>query len=164
MNWYKRAKKETDKGIPLNERIVGLGFFGLNLFGLFYFLTHQIQDTGFFTDEFNIIGMIFLYGFFLMWMITSGLESILSQKLASRLFDTFGGIIFASISGLYLLIVFPFDFTLFTAVLPENLIWIFSWVTDDIAKVVLFLSFILHLIAAIVSPVIYKVVEINHSI
>ena len=56
--------------------------------------THQIWSTGFFTSTFGTIEMIMLYGSWIAWIITAGLEGVLGQRLLSRLFDTFGGIIF----------------------------------------------------------------------
>ncbi len=65
--------------------------------------------------------MIMLYGSWVAWIITAGLEGVLGQRLLSRLFDTFGGIIFMAVATVWLLVVFPFEFVYFAEVLPDFL-------------------------------------------
>ena len=121
-NWFSRGKEDADRGIPRNERIVGVGvFFAGSVFVLFYLGFHQFWSTGFFTSAFGIMEMIMLYGSWICWIITSGLEGVFGQRLLSRLFDTFGGIIFIVLATAWLFVVFPFEFTYFANVLPSFL-------------------------------------------
>ena len=83
--------------------------------------------------------MIALYGFFLVWIITAFLEGILGQRLASRVFDVFGGIIFATLSLAWLSLVFPFEFAYFADVLPDFLRFFVGWISNDIARVIMIL-------------------------
>lgn len=154
-----KAKEEAAKGIPTGDRVVSAVLFLFSSLMLIYFLNHELQNTGFYTEEFGIIGKSFNYGFFIMWIITAGLEGILGLRFYSRFFDVFGGIVFAAVATLYLFIVFPFDFEFFKLLLPENIQFIFSWITSDIARVLLFLSFLFHFIAIFISPVAYKFIE-----
>ena len=113
-NWFSRGKAEADKGIPKNERIAGIGFFFAgSILVVLYLAAHQIWSTAFFTAKFGTIEMIMLYGSWISLSISSGLEGILGKRLISRLFDTFGGIIYIAVATAWLLIVFPFDFTYF---------------------------------------------------
>jgi hypothetical protein len=51
-NWFSRGKAEADKGIPKNERIVGIGFFFTgSVLIILYLAAHQIWSTGFFTAK-----------------------------------------------------------------------------------------------------------------
>jgi hypothetical protein len=118
-NWFSRAKAEADKGIPKNERIAGIGFFFTSsILMVIYLAARQVWSTGFFTAKFGTIEMVMLYGSWIAWVITSGLEGLLGKRLLSRLFDTFGGIIFIVVATAWLLVVFPFEFTYFADVLP----------------------------------------------
>ncbi|MEJ2241329.1 MAG: hypothetical protein P8Y18_04215 [Candidatus Bathyarchaeota archaeon] len=163
-NWLSRAKAEADKGIPKNERLAGIVFFFTgSVLMIIYLAAHQIMSTGFFTAKFGTIEMVMLYGSWIAWSITSGLEGLLGQRLLSRLFDTFGGIIFIAVATAWLVIVFPFDFTYFANVLPEFLRFLVQWVSNDIARVIMVLYTIAMGIAAIYAPIGYKFLKLNRS-
>jgi hypothetical protein len=163
-NWFSRAKAEADKGIPKNERIAGVGlFFVGSILIIVYLAAHQILSTGFFTAKFGSIEMFMLYGSWIAWSITSGLEGILGQRLLSRLFDAFGGIIFITVATAWLLVVFPFEFTYFADVLPNFLRILVQWISNDVARMIMVLYTIAMGIAAIYAPIAYKIIRINRS-
>jgi hypothetical protein len=163
-NWFSRAKAEADKGIPKNDRIAGIGFFFAGSVLMFLYLVfHQIWSTGFFTTKFGPIEMIMLYGSWISLSISSGLEGILGKRLLSRLFDTFGGIIFIAVATAWLLVVFPFEFTYFADVLPDFLRFLVQWISNDIARVIMVLYTIAMGIAAVYAPIGYKFIKIKSS-
>ena len=163
-NWFSRGKAEADKGIPKNERIAGIGFFFAgSVLMVLYLAAHQIWSTGFFTTKLGTIEMILLYGSWIAWIITSGLEGVLGQRLLSRLFDTFGGIIFIAVATGWLLVVFPFEFTYFADVLPDFLRFLVQWISNDIARVVMALYTVAMGIAAVYAPIGYKFFRIKRS-
>jgi hypothetical protein len=163
-NWFSRGKAEADKGIPKNERIAAIGFFFAgSVLMILYLAAHQILSTGFFTTQFGPIEMIMLYGSWISLVISSGLEGILGQRLLSRLFDTFGGIIFIVVATAWLVIVFPFDFTYFANVLPDFLRFLVQWISNDIALILMALYAIVMGIAAIYSPIAYKFIKIKRT-
>lgn len=160
-NWYERAKLAAEEKLPLNERIFGILIIVFCILAILYFAAHQLLATGFFTPKFGIMEMIFFYGFWLMWIITATLESILNQRLLSRIFDSFGGILFAVIACMWLLIVFPFDFSYLADLLPGPIRFLIQWISNIVARVIIAILFILHLIAAVYSPIAYKIVELK---
>ncbi len=161
-NWLSRGKAEADKGIPKNERIVGIGFFfTCSVLMILYLAAHQIWSTGFFTSKFGTTEMIMLYGSWISWTITSGLEGLLGKRLFSRLFDAFGGIIFIAVATAWLVVVFPFDFTYFADVLPGFLRFLVQWISNDIARILLGLYAIVMGIAAVYAPIAYKFIRIK---
>jgi len=161
-NWYSRGKAEADKGIPKNERIAGIGFFfSGSILVVLYLAAHQIWSTGFFTAKFGTIEMMMLYGSWISLSISSGLEGLLGKRLLSRLFDSFGGIIYIAVATAWLLVVFPFDFTYFANVLPDFLRFLVQWISNDIARIVMVLYTIAMAIAAIYSPIAYKFIRIK---
>jgi hypothetical protein len=163
-NWFSRGKAEADKGIPKNERITAIGFFFAgSVLMILYLVSHQIWSTGFFTTKFGPIEMILLYGSWISLSISSGLEGILGQRLLSRLFDTFGGIIYIVVATVLLIVVFPFDFTYFANVLPDFLRFLVQWISNDIARILMVLYAIVMGIAAIYSPIAYKFIRIKRS-
>lgn len=159
--WFSRAKADADKGIPADERLSSTVIAIFSVLMVVFFLSHQTQSTGFFTAEFGTLERFLFYGYWLVWLTTATLEGILGLRLASRLFDVFGGIIFLLISTIVLLIIFPFDFQHLATSLPDAMKFILQWVSDDIARVVMGLGVIGLLFATIYSPIAYKFVDLK---
>lgn len=158
-NWYFWAKAEAEKRIPNHERIFGIILVIISILMILYLGVHILQSTGFFTSKFGLLEMFFLFGFFVFYIITSGLQGLLKRRFLSRLVDVFGGVIFTIIAITYLLIVFPFEFAYFANVLPESIRFIVQWISNDIARVIMVLLFIIHLIAVFYSPIAYGFVD-----
>jgi hypothetical protein len=159
--WFTRAKVDSEKDLPRNERVFGIGIVIFCVLMIIFFGFHQIQSTGFFTLNFSALEMLLFYGFWIFWITTASLEAILSQRLISRIVDTFGGLIFATISITLLLIIFPFNFSHLADILPESIRFLIQWISNDIARVIMVLIIIAHLFAAIYSPFAYKFVDKN---
>jgi hypothetical protein len=157
--WFSRGKAAAEEPLPSGERAFGIGIVIVSVLMILFFSSHQMQSTGFFTSKFGALEMLFLYGFWIFWITTAGLESILSQRLMSRIVDTFGGIIFAVIAIGWNLVVFPFDFSNFANVLPESIRFIVQWISNDIAWVIMLILMILHLLAGIYCPFAYKFID-----
>ena len=160
-SWFSRAKTEADKGIPRGERGFGIALVVINIFMIVYFTTHQMRSTGFFTESFGPLETFFLYGYSVFWIISAGLEGVLGQRLLSRLFDVFGGVLFAGICIIWLLVIFPFKFTYFADVLPNSIKFIIQWISNDIARIIMVLGIIMHLGASIYCPIGYKFIDIK---
>ena len=153
--------RQAAKSIPANERISSIIFFVVFAIGFWYLLALKKQDSKFFTAAFNDKDVVALYSFLLVWCITAGLDGILGLRWWSRLFDSFGAILVAALACLWLFIRFPFDFSYFSELLPANLQWLLSWITNGVGRVVLFLSFVFHLAAAVYSPFAYALVKLK---
>jgi hypothetical protein len=160
-NWLSRAKAEADKGVSNSDRFTGIALVVGNIVMILYFISHQMQSTGFFTPKFGALEMFLLYGSLVAWIITGSLDGILNQRLMSRLFDVFFGLIFLTISLVWLLVTFPFEFAYFADVLPEGLRFLVQWISNDIAQGIMLLGTILLVVAEIYSPIAYKFVNIK---
>ena len=162
-SWLARGKAEAEKGIPSGERGVGIVIVVFSVLMVLYYAAHQIQSTGFFTEKFGTLEMVMVYGFWGFWIGSAGLEGVLGRRLLSRLFDVFGGLIFATICIAWLLVVFPFEFAHFADVLPDSLRFLMRWISNDIARVLMVLGIIVHLGAAVYCPIAYKFVGKEHT-
>lgn len=161
-NWFSKGKAEADKGISKRERWVGIGFFFTgSVLMIMYLAAHQMWSTGFYTAKFGAIEMFMLYGSWIAWFVTSGLDGVLGKRFLSRLFDTFGGIIFIAVATAWLVMVFPFDFTYFANVLPGLLRFLVQWISNDIARILMVLYAIAMGIAAIYAPIGYKFIKVK---
>jgi hypothetical protein len=162
-NWLSRAKTEANKDVPKNDRFTGVALVVVNALMIAYLGFHQMGSTGFFTPKFGTLEMFLLYGSLVAWIITGSLDGIFGQRLLSRLFDVFGGILFITVSLVWLLLTFPFDFTYFADVLPDFLKFLVQWISNDIARVMMVLGTVVLVVAAVYSPVAYKIVNIKRS-
>ena len=160
--WFARAKTAAEEALPRNERVFGIAIVLFCILMIIFFITHQMNSTSFFTSEFGALEMLFFYGFWIFWITTAGLDAVISQRLLSRIVDTFGGLIFATISIAILLFLFPFEFTHLANGLPESIRFLVQWISNDIARVIMVLLVIVHLAAAIYSPFAYKFVDKKH--
>jgi hypothetical protein len=162
--WFSRAKAAAEEILPQNERVFGIAIIVFCILMIIFFITHQMNSTGFFTSKFGALEMLLFYGFWFFWITTASLEAILNQRLLSRIVDTLGGLIFATISIAILLVLFPYDFTHLPEALPESIKFLISWISNDIARIIMVILIIAHLAAAIYSPFAYKFADKNRFI
>jgi len=119
-----------------------------------FYLYHQIANTGFFTSNFGGWAMFAFYGSIMLSLVSPIARAVIGRRNRVRPLEAACNIFFA-FSSLYLLIIFPFNFAHFGDALPGAIRFLLSWVTNDIAKVVLVLAFIGGLISAGVNIVRY---------
>lgn len=162
-NWYTRAKAEASKDISRSDSVVGVAIGTFSILMLSYFIAHDLQSTGFLTLGFKTAERFLLYGSLVFWIITSSLDAIFNKRFLSRLIDTFGGVFFVCFGFAWFFIVFPFEMTYFADLLPESLRFLVRWISNDVAKVLLGVGFIIHLGAAIYCPVGYKFIVWKRS-
>ena len=162
-SWFDRAKAEANKGVSNSDRFTGIFLVVVSVLLILYFVAHQMGSTGFFTPKFGALEMLMLFGSLAAWITTGSLDGILSQRLLSRLFDVFFGLIFLTISLIWLLLTFPFNFTYFADVMPDFLRFLVQWISDDIARGIMVVGIILLIVAEIYSPIAYKFVNIKLS-
>ncbi|MHA1945460.1 MAG: hypothetical protein ACXAC6_17155 [Candidatus Hodarchaeales archaeon] len=151
-HFSKRAEEEL--GDDISSEDIGASIFILIVCGFFglAFITHQTGSTGFFTSKFSTLEMVMLYGMLLYWITTSVLI-LIGQKNPSRNLDSYGGLLFAAFATVWLIVVFPFDFTYFAEVFPVFLRFLLQLISNEIAFVILFLLFIGQSFAAIYAPI-----------
>jgi hypothetical protein len=162
-SWFSRGKVEAEKGIPFSERTVGIAIVVFSILMMSYLVAHQVRSTGFFTAAFGRWAMLMLYGVLTLGIISAGLEGVFGQRLYSRLFDVFGGLILASICTVWLVVVFPFEFAHFADVSPDSVSFLVQWISNDIARVLMVLAIIVYLGAALYCPIAYRFVSRERS-
>jgi hypothetical protein len=108
------------------------------------------MSTDFFTSKFGPLEIIMLYGPLIFWIATSTLI-LIGQKNPSRNLDSFGGLFFATFAISWNLVVFPFEFAYFADVLPDFLRFLLGWISYEVARVLILLLIIVHLVFAVYS-------------
>ena len=147
--WSKSVEKEMDDTMEDSERVMGKGIILIGVVGVLYFVAHHILSTGFFTATFGALEMVFLYGYLAAMIVSGILYGFLGRKHLSRYFDVFGGMFFAAVAMIWLFVVFPFDFVYFADVLPDFLKFFVQWISNDIARVVMVLIIIVHVVGQV---------------
>jgi hypothetical protein len=107
--------------------------------------------------------MLVLYGSLMEWIAVAVLEA-LGRKHLARDIDAFGGIIFITIGGIWLLVVFPFEFAPFADALPVSLRFLVQWISNDIARGVIVLWTVVNWIAAVYYGVLRVFVRKAHAL
>jgi hypothetical protein len=146
----KTAKEELSNEIAVDDKVASIILIIVNGLLGYFLIIHQTAATGFFVPNLGLYDMIMIYGIPIYWITTSALI-LVGQKHPSRDLDSYGGLFFATFAFGWLLVVFPFDTTYFTAALPEALRFLVQWVTTEIALALLFVFFVVHLVLAIYS-------------
>jgi len=163
-NWFaRRAKTEAKKDIiPSSERFGNIvGLVVILLIGL-YFVAHQMWSTGFFTSEFDTLIMILFYVSLMFGIFSNVVKVLFGRKNLARPVDVFE-FLFATVATSWLFVVFPFEFAYFADVLPDFLRFLVQWISNDIARVIIVILCILHMLAAVYSSLAYNFVELKDS-
>lgn len=151
-SWFSRlVKKEVEYADPYEDRGLSIAIVVVGVLVGSYFIAHQVRSTAFFTAAFGSLEIVLLYGTLLFWIATCALI-IVGQKNRSRDLDL-GGLFFATAAFAWLLVAFPFDFAHLADVAPDSLRFLVQWVSNDVVRVLIALSLILHLGLAVFSAV-----------
>jgi hypothetical protein len=106
-----------------------------------FLLYHQLADTGFYTDEFGFLEMVCLYGPAILALIAPIARVVTGRRNPARPFEAFTNLI-QTFTAIWLLTVFPFDYTHLADALPGPIRFVLSWVTDDIARIIFIIMII----------------------
>ena len=115
-----------------------------------FFEAHQYGATGFFTSEFRALEMLALYGPIYLSLIAPIVRAVMGRRNPGRLWEALSSLALA-VGSYWLWQTFPFDFTHLGDVFPAVLRLPFSWVTDNIGRVLLLVQIILGPITALVN-------------
>lgn len=113
-----------------------------------FFLHHQAAHTGFFTEKFGPFEMLCFYGSILLSPTAAIVRAATGRRNAGRLFEVVVNI-YGALAALWLLSVFPFDFSHFAAALPAGLQVALAWVNDFFGRIGLMLEVVIGAIAAL---------------
>jgi hypothetical protein len=158
--WNKENQAQIHKRRGTNEILSAGQRFGeavsavIVLLILAFYLYHQVANTGFFTSKFGGWEMFAFYGSILLSLVPPIGRAVIGRRNPVRPVEAACNLFFA-FASLWLLFVFPFNFAHFANALPGGIRFALSWVTDDIAKLVLVLVFLGTLISAAVNIVKY---------
>ena len=155
-NWFtKHAESEAKKDVlKLSERageVIGILCI---LILVSFFIIHQTSSTGFFTSKFGQLEQFLFYGSLAFGIIPNIGKIIVGRKNPIRPLEAFGAF-FSFIALVWLLQVFPFDFTYLTDILPDFLRMITAWISNDIAKIFMIIGIVGSFVTALYITALY---------
>jgi hypothetical protein len=150
----RNRNKNNNEILSLGQRFGELVSVVIVLLIFGFYVYHQVANTGFFTSNFGVWEMFAFYGSILVSLIPPISRALIGRRNPVRPIEAFCNLFFA-FASLCLLFVFPFNATHFAYALPTATRFAFSWVTNDIARIVLVLMFIGGMISAFVNIVRY---------
>ncbi len=130
----KQALKDNMKPSERGGEIVGvivIGFIAL------FFYAHETEATGFFTSSFGGIEALLLYGAILIGMAGPVARFLTGRRNKSRPPELIASVFWIVASAWFVMVVFPFNFAHFADVMPDFLRVLVSWITNDIARVLI---------------------------
>ena len=135
MAWFAaQAKKESIRdALPMGERVGQVAGIVITALVLAFFYIHQTRPTHFFTDEFGPLATGVFYLVLIFGIVPMLVKLATSSRNDTRLWEGINMAVFA-VGGLYLLVLWPFDFSHFAEPLPRALEPALEWVTDTIAR------------------------------
>ena len=160
-NWYARhAEAEAKKDILSFSKRVGEGVGAGILVILFYvfYVVPQTSSTGFFTSKFGPVETFLVWVPTLLAVVTTVAKVVVGRKNMLRPFETFQmGL--GAVGGVWLFVVFPFDFSHLADVLPDFLRFLLLWISNDVAKVLMAIGIIAFSAAAVYTATLYVFVR-----
>lgn len=159
-SWTKRmAKKQADRDRLRNGERIGELFAALviSLIGS-YFISLQVDKTGFFTPSFGTLDAVLFYGTMFFGIVPALGRALFGRRNAIRPVDFVGSVLFI-VSASWFLTHWAFDFSHFADGLPQSLRFIISWVTDGLAQALLAIALALTVLVAIWTALQYYIVR-----
>jgi hypothetical protein len=131
-------------------------FFGafISFLVILYFFASQANGTGFFTSGFGPVEQMMFYGPMLFGIAVGIIRGAYGRKNAIRPLEVLRSA-FLAISAFWLLLVFPFEFTHLTALVPLFIQLAFSWVSNPVGQLVLVLMGLGGLVSMFFNAVVY---------
>jgi hypothetical protein len=127
-----------------------------------FYAYHQVMHTGFFTAGFGPLEMLCLYGTAVLAIVPPLTRAITGRRNPSRPLEAVDDLLLG-VAALVLLLAFPFNFAHFADALPSQIRFMFGWLNNDIARIVLWLPLIFGPFAALVLTIQFLVVSWKES-
>lgn len=153
LSWVeKKALEDNMKNSQRGGEVVAVIVIGLVAL---FFYAHQTEETGFFTSSFGATEAFLLYGAILIGNAGPIARLLTGRRNKSRPAEIIASVFWVVALTWFLMVVFPFDFAHFADVVPDFLAFLVSWITNDIARVLLAIGMIGGLISVGINTALY---------
>lgn len=148
----KQALKDNMKNSERGGELVGVVVIGL--IALFFYV-HQTGATGFFTSSFGGTEAFLLYGAIFIGMAGPLARFLTGIRNKSRPPELIASAFWIVASAWFLMVVFPFNFAHLADIVPDFLAFLVSWITNEIARVLIAIGMIGAIISVGIKTVLY---------
>ena len=137
-NWFaRRVEAEAKKDVlSFSERVGDTVAALVILLCLLFWFAHQTSSSGFFTSKFGPAEVFWFYFPTVFGLVTNVAKVVVGRKNMLRPFETLETGL-GAVGVVWLLVVFPFEFSHLADVLPDFLRFLLLWISNDVAKVLL---------------------------
>jgi hypothetical protein len=149
-----RGQRRNNEILSTAQRFGELVSVVIVLLILGFYVYNQVANTGFFTSNFVGWTIVVFYGTFALSILPPLLRATIGKRSTVRPFETAFNFLSAA-AFIFLLAVFPFNFAHFPDALPQAIRFMFSWVSNDVAKIAMVLAILGTLISGFVNGVKY---------
>jgi hypothetical protein len=130
--------------------IVFVTFFTMLVFG--FYMAHYALSTGFFTSGFTPLLASVFFCSVLFTIITAITKAATPRKEVAALVELIGATLFV-ITAAWFYATFPLDFAQLSQVVPAQFKFLFTWITNDIGRIIVALTLVGGVIALAVDVV-----------
>jgi hypothetical protein len=99
-----------------------------------FFAAHQLWSTGFFTSAFGPLETFLFYSSILYGVVTAG-SGVLFREDRAIIIQLIGAVLW-TITTVWLLYLFPFNFAHVADVVPSPFQFLLSWITQGIGRII----------------------------
>ncbi len=140
----------TTLGAARVSEVVATTFFTALVFG--FYVAHYVLSTGFFTSKFTPLLAAIFYTSVLWTIVNVSFKAVTARKDIVALAEFVGSMLFA-VTASWFFIAFPLNFAHVADVVPGSLQFLFTWLTNDIGRILVALVFVASIIALSVNAV-----------
>jgi hypothetical protein len=126
------------------SEVVATTFFTALVFG--FYMANYVLSTGFFTSSFTPLLAGIFYTSVLWTIVNVSFKAVTPRKDIVALVEFIGAIIF-TVTAAWFFLVFPLNFAHVADVVPSSLQFLFTWLTNDIGRIIVALV----LLAAVIT-------------
>jgi hypothetical protein len=132
------------------SEVVATTFFTALVFS--FYIAHYVMSTGFFTSSFTPVLAAIFYTSVLWTIVNVSFKAVTPRKDIVALAELVGSVLFTVTAG-WFFVAFPLNFVHVADVVPGPLQFLFTWLTNDIGRIIVALVFVASIIALAVNAV-----------
>jgi len=159
-NWLARkAEIEAKRDVvPSSDRVGNVAGVIVAFIVLWFFYAHYASSSGFFTTKFGTLEAFLFYFSMALGVAASAARAIVGRKNVVRPLDVLGTAVMV-VALVWLLAVFPFDFSHFADVLPKALQFLLRWISNGLVKMLMTIGIIPACVMTVYTAILYVLVR-----
>lgn len=140
-SWWSRIARAraSEDALPFSQRVGEIFGIAVTTIVFLFLYLNQLRGVAFFTSAFGATEQFLFYAPLFVGMALSLARAVYGHKNGLRPFDSVNAL-FLAFAAFWLLSVFPFDFTHLGDMFPSAIQFLFSWIPNDLGRLLLFIA------------------------